>query len=67
MPPCVHHVPVCHLQVTHWRNTQVGSNPEQALAVRSILGGTSGELPFIIWGPPGTGKTVTLVEAAVQV
>lgn len=35
--------------------------------MRCIVAGTSGLLPFIIWGPPGTGKTSTLVEAAAQV
>lgn len=62
--------PVSHsmpLQIPSWRNPNVGSNPEQAQAVRCVVSGTSGKLPFIIWGPPGTGKTSTLVEAAAQV
>jgi hypothetical protein len=41
------------LQVTHWVNSSIGSNPEQAEAVRFIVQGSSGQLPFIIWGPPG--------------
>jgi hypothetical protein len=41
------------LQVTHWVNSTIGSNPEQAEAVRCIVQGSSGQLPFIIWGPPG--------------
>jgi hypothetical protein len=55
------------LQITAWKNSSIASNPEQAAAVRCIVSGTSGLLPFIIWGPPGTGKTSTLVEAATQV
>eukprot|EP00878_Enallax_costatus_P003269 GHUV01003472.1.p1 GENE.GHUV01003472.1~~GHUV01003472.1.p1 ORF type:complete len:563 (+),score=190.19 GHUV01003472.1:2226-3914(+) len=48
-----------------WFNKQL--NPEQQSAVSCVVGGTAGRLPFIIWGPPGTGKTSTLVEAAAQV
>lgn len=63
---CAVHFGQC-LQVRRWCSANVGSNPEQAEAVRCIVAGTSGLLPFIIWGPPGTGKTSTLVEAAAQV
>lgn len=55
------------LQVSHWFDRKVASNPEQRTAVQNIVAGSSGRLPFIIWGPPGTGKTSTLVEAAAQV
>lgn len=53
------------LQNITWVNKEL--NPEQRSAVSCIVGGTAGRLPFIIWGPPGTGKTSTLVEAAAQV
>ncbi|BGP41754.1 Helicase MOV-10 [Rhodotorula kratochvilovae] len=41
-------------------------NPEQRDAVLSIVHGSSGAYPFILFGPPGTGKTTTLVEAVKQ-
>ncbi|KAG8450883.1 hypothetical protein GDO86_003231 [Hymenochirus boettgeri] len=42
-------------------------NPEQYNAVRHIVSGISRPAPYLIFGPPGTGKTVTLVEAIKQV
>lgn len=46
---------------------KVQSNPEQLAAVMSIVAGQSGPAPYLVFGPPGTGKTVTLVEAIKQV
>ncbi|XP_073906849.1 helicase MOV-10 isoform X3 [Castor canadensis] len=43
------------------------SNPEQLQAMKHIVLGTTRPAPYIIFGPPGTGKTVTLVEAIKQV
>uniref|UniRef100_H3BES1 RNA helicase n=1 Tax=Latimeria chalumnae TaxID=7897 RepID=H3BES1_LATCH len=42
-------------------------NPEQYAAVEHIVMGTSRPAPYLIFGPPGTGKTVTMVEAIKQV
>jgi Primosomal protein N'' (replication factor Y) - superfamily II helicase len=42
-------------------------NPEQQQAVQNIVSGTSYPAPYLIFGPPGTGKTVTVVEAVTQV
>lgn len=41
-------------------------NFEQQKAVDAIVKGQYGVIPFIISGPPGTGKTKSLVEAALQ-
>lgn len=42
-------------------------NTEQRTAVASVLLGAGGPVPYALFGPPGTGKTVTLVECALQV
>lgn len=40
-------------------------NEEQKLSIKMIIGCRGGP-PYIIHGPPGTGKTVTIVEAVIQ-
>ncbi|GAA6038806.1 hypothetical protein JCM8097_002902 [Rhodosporidiobolus ruineniae] len=47
-------------------NPQLEANPYQREAVLSILYKSHGSSPFIIFGPPGTGKTVTLIESCHQ-
>ncbi|KAM7423013.1 hypothetical protein PAMA_010850 [Pampus argenteus] len=48
-------------------NRQLESNPEQHAAVQHIVAGSSKPAPHLVFGPPGTGKTITLVEAINQV
>ncbi|KAI0824891.1 P-loop containing nucleoside triphosphate hydrolase protein [Trametes gibbosa] len=48
-------------------NAQIATNLPQYQAVRSILRLRTGSGVFIVFGPPGTGKTVTLVEAIRQI
>ncbi|KAI0360350.1 P-loop containing nucleoside triphosphate hydrolase protein [Trametes cingulata] len=47
-------------------NPLLGTNVAQLQAVKSILRLRTGSAPFILFGPPGTGKTVTVVEAIRQ-
>ncbi|XP_060926857.1 putative helicase mov-10-B.2 [Limanda limanda] len=42
-------------------------NPQQFGAVQHIVAGSSKPAPYLVFGPPGTGKTVTLVEAIKQI
>uniref|UniRef100_A0A8C3G5A4 RNA helicase n=1 Tax=Cyclopterus lumpus TaxID=8103 RepID=A0A8C3G5A4_CYCLU len=48
-------------------NQQLENNPEQHAAVQRIVAGSSKPAPHLVFGPPGTGKTMTLVEAMHQV
>jgi len=46
---------------------KIGNNPRQLQAIKQILALPPKSPPFIIFGPPGTGKTVTIVEAIKQI
>ncbi|KAJ3553464.1 hypothetical protein NP233_g12636 [Leucocoprinus birnbaumii] len=48
-------------------NRQLEGDDEQLGAIAAILHMPPGSVPFIVFGPPGTGKTVTLVEAIEQI
>uniref|UniRef100_A0A3Q1G8A4 RNA helicase n=1 Tax=Acanthochromis polyacanthus TaxID=80966 RepID=A0A3Q1G8A4_9TELE len=48
-------------------NQKLENNPEQHAAVQRIVAGSSKPAPHLVFGPPGTGKTITLVEAMHQV
>ena len=42
-------------------------NERQRAAVCRILSGQCRPCPYLLFGPPGTGKTITVVEAILQV
>ncbi|KAG9024583.1 hypothetical protein FRB95_011337 [Tulasnella sp. JGI-2019a] len=45
----------------------VAQNAPQWLAVSAIANLKPGAVPFVVFGPPGTGKTVTIIEAMRQI
>ncbi|XP_060897686.1 putative helicase mov-10-B.2 [Labrus mixtus] len=57
----------CFLPKLRMFNRQLENNPQQSSAVQHIVAGSSKPAPYLVFGPPGTGKTITLVEAMNQV
>lgn len=51
--------------LSQWFNP-ILNNPQKK-AVKQILCGSCRPMPYVVLGPPGTGKTITLVEAVCQV
>ena len=41
----------------------IDNNPQQLAAVQAIISQVSGPAPYLVFGPLGTGKTDTLVQA----
>ncbi|XP_029361308.1 putative helicase mov-10-B.2 [Echeneis naucrates] len=59
-------IPFC-LCLSTIRLSGLRSNPEQCKAIQHIVAGTAKPAPYLLFGPPGTGKTETLVEAVRQI
>ncbi|XP_059053361.1 putative helicase mov-10-B.1 [Achroia grisella] len=59
-------IPIPVKTISRFYNNVVRDNEEQRSAVEHIVSGTSGTVPYILVGPPGTGKTMTIVETIVQ-
>lgn len=51
----------------NWKNEKIIDNEEQKQAVENIVNETAFPSPYIVIGPPGTGKTTTIIEAIVQI
>uniref|UniRef100_A0A671W8F1 RNA helicase n=1 Tax=Sparus aurata TaxID=8175 RepID=A0A671W8F1_SPAAU len=54
-------------QSSHNPHLPRSDNPEQRKAIKHIIAGTAKPAPYLVFGPPGTGKTVTLVGAINQI
>lgn len=50
-----------------WMNKTIKSNKQQQTAIKHIVNCTSFPSPYVIFGPPGTGKSTTVIEAIAQI
>ncbi|XP_053613519.1 putative helicase mov-10-B.1 isoform X2 [Plodia interpunctella] len=65
--PVPNNKPVKLKTIDRFYNKLIKDNSEQRSAVQHIVSGTAGKAPYIVFGPPGTGKTMTIVEAIIQI
>lgn len=50
-----------------WFNKDVLANQEQMTAIKNIVNCTAYPFPYVVFGPPGTGKTSCIVECIAQI
>ncbi|KAJ7154607.1 RNA helicase [Mycena filopes] len=62
-----HRVSAAQLNLIKPVNRRIAEDTEQLETVVAILHQLPGSPPFVVFGPPGTGKTVTIVEAINQI
>lgn len=51
----------------NWYNDQIATNEEQMTAIKNIVNCTAYPFPYVVFGPPGTGKTSCIVECILQI
>ncbi|XP_065207853.1 uncharacterized protein LOC135836764 isoform X2 [Planococcus citri] len=56
-----------NIQLRPFFNQSIAENDLQVRAITNIVQNRAYPAPYILFGPPGTGKTATLVEAIAQV
>ncbi|XP_053562625.1 helicase MOV-10 [Bombina bombina] len=66
-PSCSYKEKIVDPEKLNFFDRSLESNKEQYNAVNHIVCGLSRPAPYLLFGPPGTGKTMTLVEAIKQV
>ncbi|KAM4701901.1 helicase MOV-10 [Discoglossus pictus] len=66
-PSCSYNESIVDVNNLSLYDRNVQNNSEQYNAVKQIVSGMSRPAPYLLFGPPGTGKTITLVEAIKQV
>jgi helicase MOV-10 len=50
-----------------WFNKEISTNEEQMTAIGNIVNCTAYPFPYVVFGPPGTGKTSCIVECIAQI
>ncbi|XP_050079574.1 putative helicase MOV-10 [Anopheles maculipalpis] len=56
-----------HITKFKWFQDCIATNEQQKQAIKNIINRTAYPAPYILFGPPGTGKTCTIVEAVLQI
>lgn len=69
LPNCPNYNRDTDLKFYHlnWMNEKIINNEEQKQAVENIVNETAFPAPYLVIGPPGTGKTTTIIESIAQI